>query len=154
MATQQDVELDYVIAMEQMESFYDEPGERGWILEGYKHGLTTTSAIITKTAPEGGPPLHIHYTEEVHILPECRIAYVMGDTRFEVSGPAVVRIPARIPHTFLNLGEQPARLIAFFPSHDFWSNYEELGPNPLLERNVNFPRDPDARMTLSPEFDN
>jgi mannose-6-phosphate isomerase-like protein (cupin superfamily) len=123
----------YVIPQSALESFYDEPGERGWIMEGYKHGFTNSSAIVTETAPRGGPPLHTHHTEEIHILPECRFAYVIGSSRFEVEGPCMVNIPPQVPHTFLNIGDAPVRLICFFPSYDFWNNYVELGPNPLLD---------------------
>jgi mannose-6-phosphate isomerase-like protein (cupin superfamily) len=122
----------YVIPMSRLEAFYDEPGERGWILEGDKHGLAATSAIITETAPGGGPPLHLHHTEELHVLPECQMGYVMGDTEFDVTGPCVVRIPAELPHTFLNRGSSPVRLVCFFPANSFWTNYVETGPNPLL----------------------
>jgi quercetin dioxygenase-like cupin family protein len=123
---------DFVIPLAALEEFYDEPGERGWILEGFKHGLTTTSAIITDTAPGGGPPLHKHHTEEIHVLPECRIAYRIGAHTFEAQGPGVIVIPAGVPHTFANRGQAPARLVCFFPADNFWTNYEELGPNPLL----------------------
>jgi mannose-6-phosphate isomerase-like protein (cupin superfamily) len=122
----------YVIDQQDLEAFYDEPGERGWILEGFKHGLTTTSAIITETAPGGGPPLHIHHTEELHVLPACRMEYIIGDDRFHVTGPTVIAIPAKAPHTFVNRGDTPISLVCFFPSYNFWTNYEELGPNPLL----------------------
>ncbi len=126
--------VQYAIPMERLESFYDEPGEYGWIMEGHKHGFSFTSVIVTQTAPLGGPPLHSHNTEEVHVLPECRLAYVMGDQTFEVLGPCLVNIPARLPHTFLNIGAEPVRLVCFFPDNDFWNNYDELGPNPLLAR--------------------
>jgi mannose-6-phosphate isomerase-like protein (cupin superfamily) len=118
--------------MDSLEAFYDEPGEHGWILEGYKHGLTTTSAIITETAPGGGPPMHIHHTEEIHVLPPGRVEYIINNERFTVEGPAVVNIPAKAPHTFVNRGDTPIRLVCFFPAYNFWTNYEELGPNPLL----------------------
>ena len=124
----------YRIAMEDMESFYDEPGERGWILEGEKHGFSNVSIIITETAPQGGPPLHTHNTEEIHILPQCRIAYVIEQDFFEVEGPCAVNIPAGTAHTFLNLGDEAIRIVAFWPHNDFWSNYDEIGPNPLLEK--------------------
>jgi hypothetical protein len=123
---------NYVIPMSALEAFYDEPGERGWILEGYKHGLTTTSAIVTETAPGGGPPMHIHHTEEIHVLPECHMGYAMGEAVFDVFGPCIMRIPARLPHTFLNRGAAPVRLVCFFPAYNFWTNYEEVGPNPLV----------------------
>jgi mannose-6-phosphate isomerase-like protein (cupin superfamily) len=133
---------DYEIPMNALEAFYDEPGERGWILEGYKHGLTTTSVIVTETAPGGGPPLHLHHTEEIHVLPECQMGYVMGETIFEVTGPCLMRIPAALPHTFLNRGRSPVRLVCFFPAYNFWTNYEELGPNPLIGRQASDAADP------------
>jgi hypothetical protein len=124
---------EYVVPMDVMESFYDEPGEQGWIMEGFKHGFERTSVVITKTEPRGGPPLHTHNTEEIHVLPECHFAYIMGDHTFEVHGPCVVNIPARLPHTFLNLSDHAVRLVAFWPHNDFWTNYDELGANPLLQ---------------------
>ena len=122
----------YAIPIDALEAFYDEPGEYGWIMEGYKHGFSQTSVIVTSTAPQGGPPLHRHSSEEIHVLPECRMAYVMGDRIFEVTGPCMVNIPPGVPHTFLNIGDNLVRIVCFFPANDFWTNYEELGPNPLL----------------------
>jgi len=118
--------------METLEAFYDEPGEHGWIMEGRKHGFGATSVIVTRTEPNGGPPLHTHDTEEVHVLPDCRFAYVMGERRFTLEGPCLVRIPSGVPHTFLNIGPEAVRLVCFFPANEFWTNYHELGPNPLL----------------------
>ena len=134
MVAEVDPGAEYVVPMDRLESFYDEPGEYGWIMEGHKHGFGLTSVIITQTAPRGGPPLHVHDTEEVHVLPECHLAYVIGDSTFEVEGACVVNIPARVPHTFLNIGAAPARIVCFWPANDFWNNYDELGPNPLLAR--------------------
>ncbi len=125
--------MEYVITLDQMEAFYDEPGEAGHILEGYKHGLTMTTIIRTETAPGGGPPLHRHVSEEVHVLPHCRMAYVIGESHFEVAGPCVVKNPPDVPHTFTNIGDAPFNLICFWPYPNFWENYEELGPNPLLD---------------------
>jgi quercetin dioxygenase-like cupin family protein len=134
MPVEQKGQAQHFVPMDEMESFYDEPGEKGWIMEGYKHGFTNSSAIVTETAPRGGPPLHTHYTEEIHVLPaKSRVAYVMGDSRCVIEGPGLMRIPAGIPHTFLNIGDLPIRLVCFFPSHDFWNNYVELGANPLLD---------------------
>lgn len=121
-----------VIPMDALEAFYDEPGEYGWIMEGSKHGFSQTSVIVTATAPRGGPPLHSHNSEEIHVLPECHISYIIGDSKFDVVGPCMVNIPPGVPHTFLNIGDNTARIVCFFPSNGFWTNYEELGPNPLL----------------------
>lgn len=133
MSSQDGNRSEYVIPIDRLESFYDEPGEYGWIMEGSKHGFARTSVIITQTAPNGGPPLHTHNTEEIHVLPECHLAYVMGESTFEVRGPCVVNIPAHLPHTFLNIGSETASIVCFWPANDFWTNYDELGPNPLLQ---------------------
>ncbi|MEA2572894.1 MAG: hypothetical protein QOH93_192 [Chloroflexia bacterium] len=134
MAANDNSEVGQVIPMDRLESFYDEPGEYGWIMEGHKHGFANTSVIVTLTSPRGGPPLHTHNSEEIHVLPECHMAYVMGDSTFEVEGPCMMNIPAGVPHTFLNIGPEAVRLVCFFPANGFWDNYDELGPNPLLER--------------------
>jgi uncharacterized cupin superfamily protein len=125
---------DYRIDLDAMEGFYDEPGERGWTLEGEKHGFSNISVIITETAPFGGPPLHSHSSEEIHILPAAHLAYVMEDHFIEVEGPCAMNIPAGVAHTFLNIGTEAIRIVCFFPHNSFWSNYDELGPNPLLQR--------------------
>jgi mannose-6-phosphate isomerase-like protein (cupin superfamily) len=127
------MEEQMTLAMDDLEAFYDEPGEYGWIMEGHKHGFGATTVITTRTMPGGGPPLHTHGSEEVHVLPESTFAYVIGERRFVVHGPCMVRIPPETPHTFLNIGDEPVRMVAFFPCDRFWSNYQELGPNPLLD---------------------
>jgi oxalate decarboxylase/phosphoglucose isomerase-like protein (cupin superfamily) len=60
------------------------------------------------------------------------MGYVVGDRRFEAVGPYVVRIPAGVAHTFVNLGDQPLNLTAVFPSSHL--SYTEIGPNPLIEK--------------------
>jgi mannose-6-phosphate isomerase-like protein (cupin superfamily) len=121
---------DEVFRFSQLTSFYDVPGEFGHILEGRQYGFESLSFIVTEAHPGGGPPLHTHTCEEAHIVLAGTMAYVLGDQRFTVAGPYVVKIPAGVPHTFLNLGDQPVRLIAVFPEKVL--GWEELGPNPLL----------------------
>jgi mannose-6-phosphate isomerase-like protein (cupin superfamily) len=123
---------DYVIKLNQMDTFYDVPGEYGYVLEGYKHGLESLSFILTETHPQGGPPLHTHTTQEAHVLLEGSVTYVMGDKTFAAQGPYVVRVPAGVPHTFLNSGDKVFRLVAAFPDKNI--SYHELGPNPLVKK--------------------
>jgi quercetin dioxygenase-like cupin family protein len=124
---------EFVVSFAAMETFFREPGERGWVLEGAQHGLAATSVIVTDTAPGGGPPLHTHPTEEVHVLLRGRLRYAIDEHRFEAVGPCAVMIPARAPHTFANAGEEPVSLVCFFPSAELWSTQERVGPNPLLD---------------------
>ena len=44
----------------------------------------------------------------------------------------MARVPAHVPHTFLNTGPEPFNLIAAFPDDSL--SCRELGPNPLAAR--------------------
>ena len=59
-----------------------------------------------------------------------RYRVLIGEERHDVTGPAIVRIPAGIPHTFVNLADEPLHLIGVFPAGTI--PYDEIGPNPLL----------------------
>src|SRR5207247_5116621 len=107
---------DYVFKLNQMISFYDVPGEFGHAMEGAQYGFESLSFIITETQPGGGPPLHVHDCEEAHVLLEGRATYVLGDQTFTVEGPYIVKVPAGVPHTFVNAGTKPLRLIGAFPT--------------------------------------
>ena len=122
---------DYVIKLSQMGTFYDVPGEYGYMLEGEPHGFESLSFILTETHPGGGPPLHTHTSEEAHVLLEGTVVYVIGDRTFTASGPYIARVPPGVPHTFVNSGDQVFRLIAAFPDNRI--SYKELGPNPLAK---------------------
>lgn len=122
---------DYVIELKHMQEFYDVPGEFGHIAEGKDYGFKSLSFIMTNTQPNGGPPLHVHETEEAHVIHEGTILYTMGDKTFSAKGPYIVRIPAGIPHTFINTGNNILHLTAVFPSRHL--SYKELGRNPLVK---------------------
>jgi hypothetical protein len=53
MAAQGDGYARYVVPMDSVGFFYDEPGAPGWIMEGFKHGFELTSVVITSTEPRG-----------------------------------------------------------------------------------------------------
>ena len=123
---------DFVFKRDQMISFYDVPGEFRCTMEGAQYGFQSLSSIITETQPGGGLPLHVHECEEAHVLLERKATYVIGDQRFTVEGPYFVKIPAGVPHTLVNAGTQPLRLIGVLPAdHIVW---KPLGPNPLVKK--------------------
>jgi mannose-6-phosphate isomerase-like protein (cupin superfamily) len=122
---------DYVAHFRHMEAFYDVPGEFGFIAEGERYGFESLSFIITETQPSGGPPLHVHESEEAHVLLEGEVEYVIGDQRFAARGPYVARVPKGVPHTFANRGPCSFNLLAVFPTNRL--TYKELGPNPLVQ---------------------
>ena len=114
-----------------MESFYTVPGEFGHLLEGEKYGFGSLSFIISETHPGGGPPLHTHESEEAHVLLDGKATYVIGEKRFTIEGPYIAKVPAGVPHTFVNSGNGIFRLVAVFPDKHF--TYTEVGKNPLVK---------------------
>jgi mannose-6-phosphate isomerase-like protein (cupin superfamily) len=123
---------DLVFKPNQMSSFYDVPGEFGHAMEGANYGFKGLSFIITETQPGGGPPLHVHECEEAHVVLEGKASYVIGDQKFTVEAPYVVKIPANTPHTFVNAGSRPLQLIGVLSeSRIVW---KELGANPLVKK--------------------
>lgn len=106
------------------------PGEFTHRLTGDQYGFEALSFIITETHPGGGPGVHVHDTEEAHVLLEGSAQYRMGDQTFTVQGPYVAKVPAGVPHTFINVGKAPFHLIAVFGSKH--PNTKRIGPNPLI----------------------
>ena len=91
-----------------------EAGEFTYRLDGDEYGFNALSFIITETHAGAGPGLHVHDTEEAHVLLEGTAEYRIGDKTFTVTGPYVAPVPAGTPHTFINAGTQPFRLVAVF----------------------------------------
>lgn len=115
---------------DQMEYYYRMPGEFTHRLTGDQYGFESLSFIITETHPGGGPGLHVHDTEEAHVLLEGTAEYRIGDKTFTVQAPYVARVPAGVPHTFINAGTKQFNLIAVFASKH--PNTKRIGPNPLI----------------------
>jgi mannose-6-phosphate isomerase-like protein (cupin superfamily) len=131
---------DLFFTFDQLEYFYRVPGEFTHRLSGDQYGFEALSFIISETHPFGGPGLHVHDTEEAHVLLEGSVQYRIGDRTFTVQGPYVARVPAGVPHTFMNVGRKPFNLIAVFPTKHPTS--KRIGPNPLIpaERSGDEPR--------------
>lgn len=101
---------------DQLDYYYRVPGEFTHRLTGDQYGFESLSFIITETHPGGGPGLHVHDTEEAHVLLEGSARYRIGDKTFTVQAPYVARVPAGVAHTFINAGRKPFNLIAVFAS--------------------------------------
>jgi mannose-6-phosphate isomerase-like protein (cupin superfamily) len=115
---------------DQLDYYYRVPGEFTHRLTGDQYGFESLSFIITETHPGGGPGLHVHDTEEAHVLLEGNAQYRIGDKTFTVHAPYVARVPAGVPHTFINAGSKQFNLIAVFASKH--PSTRRIGPNPLI----------------------
>jgi mannose-6-phosphate isomerase-like protein (cupin superfamily) len=72
----------------------------------------------------------VHDTEEAHVLLEGTARYRIGERTFTVQAPYVAKVPAGVPHTFINAGSEPFKLIAVLPTkHPVTTR---VGPNPLI----------------------
>jgi len=112
----------------------DVPGAQTWVMEGSQHGVLATSILIAQVEPGGGPPLHLHYTEEIQFVSDGHeVDFLIGDKRFTINEPGVVHIPAHTPHAFVNRGTQSMQVVTFFPSAVYDLNWKVVGPNPLLD---------------------
>lgn len=112
-----------------LESIDAGPGEVIRLLDGARHGYESLSVILSESAPGGGPPLHTHDCEEVHIVEAGRVTYLVDGEQFTLDGPYLLRIPAHAPHAFINAGPTPVRITAAFGSPRY--SFHFLGPNPL-----------------------
>lgn len=119
-----------LFTFDQLDHYYRVPGEFTHRLIGDQYGFEALSFFITETHPGGGPGLHVHDTEEAHVLLEGSVQYQIGDKTFTVQGPYVAKVPAGVPHTFMNVGAKPFNLIAVFASKH--PNTTRIGPSPLI----------------------
>src|SRR6266545_2071690 len=83
------------------------------VLGDQTRGMLTV--FESTAAPGEGPPLHLHVNEDevVYVLDGTMRLRLGDDTQPAATG-AFVYIPRRVPHTWQNIGEAPARFLAIF----------------------------------------
>lgn len=122
----------YAIELKDMRRIDVGDGEVVYQAEGKNYGMNDMSFVITETQPGGGPPLHIHPTEEAHVVLSGTVTYFIADSIFTVTAPYIVNIPPNTPHTFMNSGDTVLNLIGAF-GHDNFGPYKPIGKNPLMK---------------------
>lgn len=81
---------------------------------------------------KAGPPLHLHHAQEEYFyVMEGRALFQVGERKVELKAGDSVLGPRGVPHTFVPVGETPARmLIAFTPAgqmEEFFREQEKSG---------------------------
>lgn len=122
----------YVTSLADMKKIVVGDGETVYQAEGKNHGINSMSFVITETAPGGGPPLHVHPTEEAHVVLSGTVTYFIDDSIFTVTAPYIVNIPPNTPHTFINSGDTVLNLVGVF-GQDNYGPYKPIGKNPLIK---------------------
>lgn len=122
----------YTIELKDMKRIDVGDGEVVYQAEGKRHGMNDMSFVLTETKVGGGPPLHVHPTEEAHVVLNGTVTYFIADSIFTVTAPYIVNIPPNTPHTFINSGDTVLNLIGAF-GHDNYGPYKPIGKNPLIK---------------------
>ena len=66
--------------------------------------------FVVEVAPHGGPPLHVHHTQEetIHVL-SGRFKVRVGEEEQVLEQGGFAFMPSGLPHAFLNLTDEPTR---------------------------------------------
>jgi quercetin dioxygenase-like cupin family protein len=85
--------------------------------------------FTVEVAPHGGPPLHVHHTQEetIQVL-SGRFKVRIGEEIFELDEGGFAYLPSKVPHAFLNLTDAPGEIIVVYTPGGGHHFYEELGP--------------------------
>ncbi len=62
-------------------------------------------------APGEGPPLHSHPWVTWDVVVEGHVRFVLGDETIDAGPGDGVFTPPEVPHTFMVIGDQPARIV-------------------------------------------
>lgn len=85
--------------------------------------------FLVGVAPHGGPPLHVHHSQEetIHVL-KGKFKIRIGDELFYLTEGGFAYLPSKVPHAFLNLTNEPGEIIVVYTPGGGHKFYEEFGP--------------------------
>ena len=85
--------------------------------------------FVVEVAPHGGPPLHVHHLQDetVHVL-QGKFKIQIGTEIFYCDEGGFAYLPSKVPHTFLNLTDEPGEIIVVYAPGGGHKFYEEFGP--------------------------
>jgi mannose-6-phosphate isomerase-like protein (cupin superfamily) len=85
--------------------------------------------FIVEVSPRGGPPLHVHHKQDetIHVL-KGQFKIKIGDGIFYCQEGGFAYLPAKLPHAFLNLTDEPGEIIVVYTPGGGHKFYEEFGP--------------------------
>jgi quercetin dioxygenase-like cupin family protein len=91
-------------------------------------GNKNTAVVYFQVAPGNRLPTHTDSAEEILIILEGSAEVRIGRERSWVSAGEMAMVPALVPHSLLNTGEETLRVVGVFSSNTVMSTFEE----PLL----------------------
>lgn len=130
-----------------MEGWHDgEPAAR-WRVGFPLPALEDSIVLIMETEPGEGLGTHTDSAEEVLFVLEGTIEARVGDERIELAQGEMAIVPELVPHGFETVGDEPARVLGFFPTGSVDSVFERP-IMPLGETEVSIPFPPEALAEL------
>jgi mannose-6-phosphate isomerase-like protein (cupin superfamily) len=98
--------------------------------------------------PGAGPPLHVHYdADEIFAVVSGQYKFICGDSVIEAGAGDVVLVPRGAPHTFLNSGPGPGRLIVTMRPGGFERYFKAVA-----DAKLEVPRDMAAIAELAKQY--
>jgi len=89
-------------------------------------GADMPDVMDERLAPGDGPPLHRHPWATWEVLVEGRLRVRVGEETFELESGDLLFTPPDVPHTFMAIGDGPARLVGINWPGGFHHLYAEL----------------------------
>lgn len=111
--------LPFVIQNQSGFNFWDiKSGDYFIEMEGRYYSWDNSTVQVTSMGPGNGPPLHTHPVEEIFVLVEGEVSFIIGTEMIYVKAPCVVRVPPNTPHSPTSLGPRRNVMVNFFPSNE------------------------------------
>jgi quercetin dioxygenase-like cupin family protein len=86
------------------------------------------AVVETTTAPQLGPPLHVHSREdETFYVLEGTFQFLVGNRTFTATAGAMLHGPRGIPHTFKNVGNTTGKMVVIATPAGFEEFVAEVG---------------------------
>ena len=83
---------------------------------------------VEELAPGDGPPLHRHPWVTWEVVVAGRIRVLVGEDTYEAGAGDLIFTPPNVPHTFMAIGDGPAKLVGINWPGGFHHLYAKMAP--------------------------
>ena len=88
-------------------------------------GPKNTAVVYFEIEPGHRLGTHTDSAEEILLLLGGEVEVSVGDERARVSAGAMAMVPAMVPHSLRNVGDETVRVVGFFSSSTVMSTFDE-----------------------------
>ena len=91
------------------------PGYRRFTLAGKEEGVACSASWSVLEPGAGAPPHRHDGVDEIIVVMAGRLELQIGGEKHLVGADHTISIPAGMPHSFVAVGPEPARILVFLP---------------------------------------